>query len=342
MSTKTKVPYQATILESGEIKPKKAYKNDHFLGSRDARVIRILCEYEETCQRLKENEVQGTMLFFGSARSKNEELYKKALSDAEAALEKASSEQDKRNAKRALDRLKKTEWLCQYHEKIRELAKKIAEWSVTRAGLQSVESALKGGGSHLLPENGAASAEASCAEDTKTHLAVCTGGGPGFMEAANKGAFEVEGAKSMGMGISLPFEPGLNPYVQPELGFEYHYFFTRKFWMVYPCLGLVVAPGGFGTLDEMFEVLTLKQTGKVKRDIPVVLFGKKFWSTIINFEALVEFGTISQQDYDSLYITDSVEDAFHHLTTNCGDSQERSARRLERVTSGEEDKPPRS
>lgn len=136
------------------------------------------------------------------------------------------------------------------------------------------------------------------------------------MEAANKGASRVPGSRNMGMGITLPFEEGLNEYVTDELAFEFHYFFTRKFWMLYHCQALVVAPGGFGTLDELFEVLTLKQTGKVQKNLPVILFGKEYWQTVVNWQALVEFGTIAQEDVDALFFTDDPQDALNHLV-NC-------------------------
>jgi predicted Rossmann-fold nucleotide-binding protein len=117
------------------------------------------------------------------------------------------------------------------------------------------------------------------------------------------------------MAITLPFEEGTNRYVTDELAFEYHYFFTRKFWMMYYCQALVVAPGGVGTMDELFEVLTLKQTGKVQSDLPVVLLGATFWRTIINWEAIVGFGVVSKKDYDDLFFTDSVEEAYAYITT---------------------------
>merc|ERR1719174_3531891 len=126
------------------------------------------------------------------------------------------------------------------------------------------------------------------------------------MEAANKGA-TLAGGKSIGFGISLPFEDGLNPYVTPSLGFEFHYFFTRKFWMSYKCMGLVVAPGGLGTCDELFEVVTLMQTGKIKRQLPVILIGRKFW------QAFVDYGMISEQDASQLIFADTAEEAFPHL-----------------------------
>lgn len=132
------------------------------------------------------------------------------------------------------------------------------------------------------------------------------------MEAANKGASNVSGGKSIGMGVSLPFEDGLNPHVTPELGFEFHYFFTRKFFMINSCAALIAMPGGTGTLDELFEVMTLMQTGKKER-IPVVLFGEKYWKEIINWQAMVNYGTISQSDIDQLFFTDSVDEAFNYV-----------------------------
>merc|ERR1712083_634043 len=135
-----------------------------------------------------------------------------------------------------------------------------------------------------------------------------------MMEAANEGAHLASGP-SVGFGISLPFEDKLNPYVTPELGFEFHYFFTRKWWMSYKCMGLVVAPGGLGTCDELFEVMTLKQTGRIKRKLPIVLIGKKFWETCINFKGFVDYGMMSQADYDSLHFADTAEEAFVILKT---------------------------
>merc|ERR1719146_570667 len=129
------------------------------------------------------------------------------------------------------------------------------------------------------------------------------------MVAANEGAAKA-GGRSVGFGISLPFEDGLNPYVGQELGFELHYFFTRKFWMAYKCMGLVVAPGGLGPCDELFELLTLMQTGKIKRKLPIILINKKFWTDCINWQAFVDYGMISQADFDSLHFADTADEAF--------------------------------
>jgi len=141
---------------------------------------------------------------------------------------------------------------------------------------------------------------------------VGTGGGPGMMQAANEGAARASG-ESVGFGISLPFEDGLNPFCTPALGFEFHYFFTRKFWMSYRCMGLVVAPGGLGTCDELFELLTLMQTGKIKRALPVILIGSKFWKDCIQWDAFVNYGMISEHDASQLIFADTAEEAFKHL-----------------------------
>ncbi len=142
---------------------------------------------------------------------------------------------------------------------------------------------------------------------------VCSGGGPGIMEAANRGASEAAGV-SIGLGISLPEESTANPYITRELMFEFHYFFTRKFWFVYPAKALVVFPGGFGTMDELFELLTLIQTGKIGKSLPIVLYGREFWEAALNFDALLQWGTISEEDLRLFRIASSPEEAFEFLT----------------------------
>ena len=144
---------------------------------------------------------------------------------------------------------------------------------------------------------------------------VCTGGGPGIMEAANRGASEAKGI-NIGLTISIPAEDFDNPYISRELNLVFHYFFMRKFWFTYPAKAVVLFPGGFGTLDELFEILTLIQTQKIKKRVPIVLFGTEFWSRILDFEALKEFGTISPGDLDLFHITDSVDDAYDYITAD--------------------------
>jgi len=174
--------------------------------------------------------------------------------------------------------------LAEYYEATRILSKRLTEWSKN------------------LNQ-----------EDQK--YVICSGGGPGIMVAANRGASEAEG-KNIALRISLPFENIPNPYVSPELDFEFHYFFTRKFWFSYLSKALVIMPGGFGTLDEFFEILTLIQTGKIKKNLPIVLFGKEYWNKLINFETLVEYGTINRKDLDLFFLTSSVDDAFEHITSS--------------------------
>ena len=278
----------------------KAYKNEAFLSSSHARHLRILCEYEETMQRLRANGIRATIMFFGSARSKDRAQYDDALAKSRKAVAEApdgSSEQAL--ARGALERLQKSEWMCEYMEKIRQLAQRVTEWSIkTKYSLANQVSGVSRATTARLIEEGRKSPAGGRKSAYLPHstddayprpadapgIYVCTGGGPGFMEAANRGAHDA-GGKSVGMGITLPFETGLNPYVTPELAFEFHYFFTRKFSMAYHMQALVVAPGGFGTFDELFELMTLKQTGKMQSGLPVVLFGKQFWQEVVNWQA---------------------------------------------------------
>ncbi len=168
------------------------------------------------------------------------------------------------------------------HESCTELAKRITAWS------QKIKEPAK-------------------------RFYVCSGGGSGMMEAANKGA-KLAGGKSIGFNITLPFEQFLNSYVSPELSFNFHYFFIRKFWFLYYAKALIGFPGGFGTLDEVFELLTLLQTEKIEKKVPVVLFDKMFWNEVINFKALQEYGTIRAIDLKLFKILDNVDEAFEYIT----------------------------
>jgi len=134
------------------------------------------------------------------------------------------------------------------------------------------------------------------------------------MEAASRGASEAKGL-NIGLNISLKFEQFANPYVTRNLAFEFHYFFTRKFWFAYLAKAIIAMPGGVGTLDELFETLTLMQTGKIRKKVPIVLYGKEFWDRVVDFQALVDFGTINAEDLDLFYRADSVDDAFEYLTS---------------------------
>jgi uncharacterized protein (TIGR00730 family) len=251
--------------------PEKAYKNEEFLDSREARSLRILAEYLEPSARFAEQHVHDTIVFFGSARLLSKD-------DAEAALKAAKADAGG-DVKRAEMQLH----MSRYYEEARELGRRLSEWS---KNLDSKE----------------------------RRFLVCTGGGPGIMEAANRGASEA-GALNIGLTISMPMDEFNNPYVTRDLSFEFHYFFMRKFWFTYMAKAVVVMPGGFGTMDEFFELMTLIQTLKMKKRPPIVLFGSEFWGKVIDLKALAHFGTIDEKDLDLFLRTDSVDEAFDFITS---------------------------
>lgn len=257
---------------------KKAYKNLEFLSSPAARHVRILCEYEEPRMRLLDQGVHDTIVFFGSARAKAPEDAAATLVAAEAHAATNPSDAD---AAAQLERARLGINLADYYVAARVLAERLTQWNVDRAGPRD--------------------------------YTVCTGGGPGMMEAANRGAADVEGGRSVGLGISLPFEEGVNAWVPKELAFEFHYFFMRKLWFLYLMKAMAVFPGGFGTLDEFFETLTLIQTGKIKKKVPMVLFGTSYWNAVFNPEAMAAFGTISPGDTDLFLRTDDLDEAFEYI-----------------------------
>jgi uncharacterized protein (TIGR00730 family) len=270
-------------------KIEKSYKNLEFLNSPEARAIRILCEYEEPKRRFAEENVSDTIVFFGSARAKPLDVINDKISHLERELALDLPEQKRHDLQKILDKTKKSIKLSEYYEQTRDLAKRLTEWDMTRKGPR--------------------------------RYYISTGGGPGIMEAANRGASEVPGGRSVGLGISLPFEENLNSYISDGLGFEFHYFFTRKYWFLYLCKAMVICPGGFGTLDELFETLTLRQTDKIKKPLPTVLFGKKYWGSIFNLEVMADYGTISTDDLDLFYVTDSIDDAFDFITKGLIDGE---------------------
>lgn len=172
--------------------------------------------------------------------------------------------------------------MSKYYEDTRQLAYRLTEWSKELSG-------------------------------TDRRFVVCSGGGPGIMEAANRGASEAKG-ENIGLNISLPFEQNDNPYITRRLSFEFHYFFMRKFWFSYLAKAFVVMPGGFGTLDELFEVLTLVQTLKIKKKVAIVLYGKDYWNSILNLQPMIDAGTISPEDPELFFYTDSLDEAYEHVT----------------------------
>jgi uncharacterized protein (TIGR00730 family) len=150
-------------------------------------------------------------------------------------------------------------------------------------------------------------------ENPHRRFVICSGGGPGIMEAANKGAKKA-GGKSIGLNISLPFEQEPNEFISPDLNFEFHYFFMRKFWFAYLAKALVIMPGGFGTIDELFEILTLVQTGKIRKKMPILIYDKEFWGKILDFSEFAKKRLINEEDLELFHIADSVDDAFKYLT----------------------------
>lgn len=280
--------------------PQKAYKNLDFLNSSSARHIRILCEYEEPRSRFKAMNVQDTIVFFGSARAVPAADANALVAMAERELGRATSEEEHRRLEHQLKVAKRKVRLSRYYEETRALSRKLTEWSMQR-------------------------------ESQRRYL-VCSGGGPGIMEAVNRGAADVPGGKSVALAISLPFEEKVNPYATPELAFEFHYFFMRKYWFVYLAKATVMMPGGFGTLDELYETFTLRQTRKVKKPLPTVLYGHEYWDEIADYQAMVEWGTISEQDLLLFHRSDSVDDAFDFLVNAIEDAERQEA---ERITSAQ-------
>src|ERR1700750_3411783 len=238
-----------------------AYDNEPFLNSPDGRILRILAEYAEPLARFRREQIQDTVVFFGSARFQSGANSEKNLQRAKNAAPETKPVADGK-MKRALAAVD----MARYYEDARRLAYLLTQWSVK------------------IPAR-------------RHRFVVTTGGGPGIMEAANLGAHEA-GGKSIGLNIHLPFEQYPNPYITPSLNFEFHYFFMRKFWFAYLAKALVIFPGGFGTLDELFEILTLAQTQKLAKKILVVIYGRKYWDRLINFQAMIDAGAIAASDLE--------------------------------------------
>ena len=300
-----------------------AYENLDFLESSDGRAIRILSEYQEPMARFRRERIEDTVVFFGSARFRardvataNLEIVEKpgsrtlALADEQPALPLRHLDQSV-TASRTMERSPRlppspsattppvdhepahtattTQLqlaqaavdMARFYEDARTLARMLATWARSLPG-------------------------------RRHRFVVTSGGGPGIMEAANRGAHEA-GAKTIGLNIVLPFEQQPNPWITPALSFNFHYFFMRKFWFAYLAKALVVFPGGFGTLDEMFELLTLAQTSKLAKPMTVIIYGSSYWKTVINFDALLEHGAIARADLDLFRFADTPEEAFRIL-----------------------------
>ncbi|GAB1429540.1 LOG family protein [Ignavibacteria bacterium] len=257
-----------------------AYNNEDFLHSDAARPVRILAEYLSPERQLRERQIRNTIIVFGSARIRSAEQFQYEYSVLKKHLEQAN-DGDRPDVERRINKLKKQWEMTQYYNDTVDLCGMLTDWS------------------KKLPHH--------------KRFVICSGGGSGIMEAANRGA-TISGGDSIGMNISLPYEQFPNPYITPDLHFEFHYFFMRKFWFASLAKAMIVCPGGFGTLDELMEILTLRQTNKLPGHLPVVLYGSKFWKKTLNFEYLVEMGLIEEHDLSLYRICDTPCDAFKFLT----------------------------
>ena len=253
-----------------------AYRDGVFMESLAARPVRILTEYIDPLVRMRREGVGDTIVIFGSARIGPPEQAQARLKRLARARHKASPQHRAavRQARAVLE-------MSRYYQAARELSRRITAWSLTF-------------GEH------------------PRRFVVCSGGGPGIMEAANRGAAEA-GGKTIGLSIELPREQRPNRYINPELNFQFHYFFMRKLWFAQLAKALIIFPGGFGTMDELFEMLTLMQTGKLGHRIVILMYGRAYWDRVVNWREMVRAGTINQREYGLLQFADTVDDAFRHI-----------------------------
>jgi hypothetical protein len=259
-------------------KSPKAYKNLEFLNSPDARVIRMLSEFLEPQRRFRQQKIRDTIVFFGSARIRS---YAETSREYMKIRRKVvTTHMPGRALLNALRTAEVQQEMSKYYEDTVTIARLLTRWAKS------------------LPAG--------------RRFVVCSGGGPGIMEAANKGA-HLERGQSVGLNISLPFEQFANPFISKDLSFEFHYFFMRKFWFAYLSKALVIMPGGFGTLDELMEIVTLLQTKKIKKKVAVVIYGSEYWKKVFDLDHMVEQGMISRKDLGLLHFFDEPHAAFAFL-----------------------------
>ncbi len=256
---------------------KLAYQNPIFTESLPARPLRILAEYIDPLNRLKRANVGDTIVMFGSARIKSRE---QALADLRRVRREARGRQS-REWRMKIRKAQSHLHMSRFYEDARELSRRITAWAMTL-------------GVH------------------PRRFVICSGGGPGIMEAANRGAVEA-GGSSIGLSIQLPHEQRPNPYITTELNFCFHYFFMRKLWFAQMAKALIVFPGGFGTMDELWEMLTLLQTGKLAERHLILIYGREYWDKVLNWRHMVHTGTMSEEDYQLLQFADDVDDAFERV-----------------------------
>jgi uncharacterized protein (TIGR00730 family) len=238
----------------------------------------MLSEFYEPQARFSKHNIVDTIVFFGSARINSTADAKKELAKIKKIKKVTPS------VKRKIKLAEQAVELGKYYDDAVELSKRLTKWSKKF-------------------------------NSDKKRFIVCSGGGPGIMEAANKGA-KLAGGTSIGLNISIPFEQFVNKYVDDELAFEFHYFFMRKFWFMYLAKALIAFPGGFGTLDELMEVLTLVQTGKIKKPMKIIVYGEQYWKQLINFDHLIEMGTINKSDMKLFDFCNTVDEAFDKIKSH--------------------------
>ncbi len=254
---------------------RKAYQDRTFMNLEELRPIRIQLELLKPEMMLTKNDIRSTIVVFGSARMHSPEIMHKKIRSLRRKVKAKPKNSKLREELRTAEKLLGN---CRYYEEARRFAA-----IVTRASQA----------------------------DKKRDYVIVTGGGPGIMEAANRGAFDVDG-KSIGLNITLPHEQEPNPYMTPELSFQFHYFAIRKMHFLMRARAMVAFPGGFGTLDELFETLTLVQTKK-KHEFPIILFGRRFWEQVINFRHLADSGVISSKDLRLIRFVETADEAWGEI-----------------------------
>jgi len=261
--------------------PSVAHRDPQFLESSPARPLRILAEYLQPLVQLKKEGIGDTIVMFGSARIECHETAQARLERLQRVSRANLSPAERAKQRAALRDAKSALEMSRYYEEARQLSHRITSWALT-----------------LGPR--------------PRRFVICSGGGPGIMEAANRGATEA-GGKTIGLSIELPTEQFANAYISPELSFNFHYFFMRKLWFAQIAKALIVFPGGFGTMDELWEMMTLLQTGKLPQHNLILIYGRKYWDEVLNFRAMVRWGTISESEYEMLQFADTVEEAFERI-----------------------------
>ncbi|HKW57467.1 MAG TPA: TIGR00730 family Rossman fold protein [Candidatus Acidoferrum sp.] len=261
--------------------PKAPHEDPRFLESTPARPLRILAEYLHPLVQLKREGIADTIVMFGSARIESHETAQARWTRLKKTPVKKLSEAARAKHRSEVRRARHVLEMSRYYEEARQLSHKITSWALT-----------------LGPR--------------PRRFVVCSGGGPGIMEAANRGAHEA-GGKSIGLSIELPHEQFANSYISPELSFNFHYFFMRKLWFAQIAKALIVFPGGFGTMDELWEMLTLLQTGKLPKHNIILIYGRKYWDEVLDWKVMVNSGTINEEEYKLLQFADSVDEAFDYI-----------------------------